>query len=72
MNTTHTHAAQTATVAINKLRKGDYFQLPGKDRVYVYDGYCRFTLMYSAFRFDDINHFIYKKKNTLVVTDFEF
>jgi len=60
------------TTTIDKLKKGDYFRLPGKQRVYVRKEYSREAKKYEASRFDDVNHFIYKKKGTIVEIDFDF
>lgn len=56
---------------IERVKKGEYFKLNGKT-VYVADGYNRSTKKYSAFRFDDVNHFIEKKKGTRVEVEFDF
>lgn len=60
------------TTTIEKVKKGDYFRLPNTTRVYVRDDYNRFGKNYMAYRFDDVNHAIYKKKGTVVEIDFEF
>lgn len=60
-------------IAINKLKKGDYFKLNDKGRtVYVYDGYNRSTKKYEAYKFDDIGAFREFKKGRLIFTDFTF
>lgn len=59
-------------VPIEKVKKRDFFRLPGRDRVYVAEGYCRFNKKYSGMRWDDINHYIYKRKGTLVEINFDF
>lgn len=60
------------TIAIERVKKGDYFRFPGKQRVYVADGYNRFTKKWTAYRFDDIGHFVEKRKGTFVEIDFDF
>jgi|HubBroStandDraft_2_1064218.scaffolds.fasta_scaffold00002_54 hypothetical protein len=60
------------TQEINKLPKGIYFRFPGKQKVYVYDGYNRFTRKYSYYAFDDVNAFGERKKGTMVEIDFTF
>lgn len=59
-------------VVIESVKKGDYFRLLGAKRVYVADGYNRSTRRYSAYRFDDICHYIEKKKGALVEVNFDF
>lgn len=51
---------------------GFYTTLTVMPTVYVADGYNRSTKKYSAYRFEDINHFIEKKKNTPVQIGFDF
>ena len=63
---------QVNTTTIEKVKKGDIFRMPGKTRVYVADGYNRFTRKYSAYRWDDINHPFEKRKGTIVEIDFDF
>jgi hypothetical protein len=58
--------------AIEKVKKGDYFRLKVNGPVYVADGYNRSTRKYSAFKFDDINAFVERKKGVIVFTGFDF
>lgn len=60
------------TIAIERVKKGDYFRFVGKKPVYVADGYNRFTKKWSAYRFDDISAFRETKKGTMVEIDFDF
>lgn len=61
------------TVNIESLKKGDYFKLPGRaTRIYVYDGYNRYSKKYAYYRFDDVNHYKDCKKGTPVVNDIDF
>lgn len=58
---------------IDTLKQGDYFKLKESSSVvYVRGSYCQSSKKYEAHKFDDICHFIYKKKGTQVFTDFEF
>lgn len=68
----HSTGIGTATT-IEMLQKGDYFRFPGQTRVYVRAGYIGGkTYQYSAYRFDDVNHFICKDKGTIVEIGFDF
>jgi hypothetical protein len=51
---------------IEKLKVGDLFKLPGRERVYVRGGYNHSIKKYSATRYDDIGHYIEKKTGTIV------
>ena len=57
---------------IEKVKKGNYFRLENRTTVYIADGYNRSTKKYSAYSYMDINHFIEKKKGTIVEIDFEY
>ena len=54
------------------MKKGDYFKFPNRKTVYVYSGYCRINKKYEYFKFEDVNDFGYRKKGTIVETDFTF
>lgn len=52
---------------INKLKKGDYFRFPNKKKIYVFNGYNRFSRKYHYSSVNDIWGSDYgKKKGTLV------
>lgn len=54
-------------VNINDLKKGDLFVFPGKSKMYVYNGYCRFNRAYGYTPYyGDISLEYYKKKFTKV------
>lgn len=58
---------------INKLKKGDYFKkTQSTNIIWVYDGFNRSTGKYSAYKFDDINHYQEFKKGKQVFINFEF
>ncbi len=57
---------------IESLKKGDIFRIAKAKRVLVYDGYNRSTKKYSAYAYDDINHFVEKKKGTKIEVGFDF
>lgn len=66
------------SVAIETLKKGDYFMLvsgkPDKNgkNVWQYEGYCRQNKKYCGTKFSDISSQTYRKKGTKVFTNFEF
>lgn len=57
---------------IEKLKRGEYFGIPGKKTVYVYGGYNRATKRYEAQRADDMNAFRQFKKGFIVNPDIDF
>jgi len=58
---------------IEDLKIGEFFKLKEDSSVvYVRGNYVREIKKYESSKFDDVNHFIYKKKGTLVFVDFEF
>lgn len=60
-------------VTIESVKIGDLFKLKENSSVvYVKGEYNRFAKKYTAHKWEDINHHIYKKKGTLVFVDFEF
>jgi hypothetical protein len=60
------------TTTIEKVKKGDYFRMPNKKTVYVFDGYNRHTRKYSYYKYHDVNSFGEKKKGTIVEINFDF
>lgn len=61
------NALANGAVPIERLKKGDIFTFPGREREYYFDGYNRSSGKYSYHRADDINAFGEKKKGTLVM-----
>lgn len=57
---------------IQNLPKGEYFRFKINGPVWVRDDYDRSSKSYQAYKFDDINHFTYKKKGTSVYYGFNF
>lgn len=58
---------------IEDLKKGEYFKLKATSKeVYQAEGYCRQNKKYTGSAESDISKFTYKKKGTLVETDFEY
>ena len=63
---------QYKTIEIEKLAKGEYFRMPGKQKVYIRKDYCRYNKKYEGQSFDDISAFKHLKKGTMVEYDFDF
>ena len=64
--------ADCTLIAIEKVKKNDFFRLSGGKQVYQAEGYCRMNKKYCGSSYDDISKCTYKKKGTLVEIDFDF
>lgn len=60
-------ALKAGAIPIEKLKKGDIFSFPGREREYYFNGFNRHSGKYTYYRADDINAFGEKKKGTLVM-----
>jgi hypothetical protein len=54
---------------IEKIKKGSAFQFSENGKLFIADGYNRFTKKYSYTKYSDINGFGEKKKGTVVFID---
>ena len=59
-------------VAIEQVKKGDFFRLLKGKEVYLKEEYCRMNKKYVGQAWSDISKWTYKKKGTLVVIGFDF
>lgn len=57
---------------IEKVKKGEWFKLPNKKTVYVQEGYNRTDKKYESYKYEDVSHFRFFKKGTVVEIDFTF
>lgn len=57
---------------VEKIKNGEFVRRPGKKRVYIRQEYDRELKKYLLQAWDDINHWSYVKKGTMLETDFIF
>lgn len=57
---------------IEKVKKGECIRFKVDGPVWVKGDYIRAEKKYEVSKFDDVNHYGYKKKGTIVFTDFNF
>lgn len=65
------------SVKIEKCKKNEFVTLkpdrePKQSLVYLHKGYNRFNKRYELQKFDNINHYVYKKRGTIVYINFTF
>lgn len=60
------------TTLIESLPNGEFVRKPKGKRVFIKKEYCRLNKAYELQAWDDISHYIYVKKGSLVEYDFEF
>ena len=59
---------------IKTLPRGEYVKLRDSETapVWVKGEYCRSSKMYEFYKFDDVNHTVYRKGDSLVFVGFTF
>lgn len=57
---------------IKDVKNGDYFRMKVNGPVYVRSNYDPSQRKFEAHKWDDINHFIYKRRDFPVYVGFEF
>lgn len=61
------------TIKLKDVKKGEYFKRKADaKKVFIRGDYVREDKKYECQDFDDINHFVYLKGDTLVFVGFEF
>lgn len=61
------------TIKLKDVKKGEYFKRKADaKKVFIRGDYVREDKKFECQNFDDINHFVYLKGDTLVFVGFEF
>jgi hypothetical protein len=63
---------ETMKIAIEKVKKGDFFRRLNGVAVFSHSGYCKLNKKYQGDNVNDISSFSYFKKGTIVETEFTF